>query len=202
MKYILYVLVAVMLAIGVSADAIVTPTSVDLKSNANGCYDVEAWINGWGIPGAQGGYYGGKPYNDFCLVWEPGCAAQDNSAAVSLHFSGGEEKIVINHLDGQSNLDSFDVLLDGNNVGHYSDSLNPAETWVVSEFPVSGITGTHTVALVATDAAWPQCTPWGQIAVDYINVEPNNTVPEFGIIAGGLALVGLVAGVVVLRKRQ
>ena len=30
----------------------------------------------------------------------------------------------------------------------------------------------------------------------------DNTVPEFGIIAGVVALVGLVAGVVVLRKKQ
>ena len=203
MKYAIYILMAMLFVVGVSAETTVDPTHIDLKADGNGCYNTAgAWMTGWGVPAAQGGYYGGEPYQNFCLVWEPGCTAQANSAAVTLQFNGGSEKIVIRHLDGQSNLDSFDVLVNGVLVGHYTDSLNPTETWVVSEFPVSGLTGSNTVALVATDAAWPSCDPWGQIAVDYINVEADNNVPEFGIIAGGIALIGAIAGIAIIRKKN
>ena len=203
MKYAIYILMVMLLAVGVSAGtSIEHPRSIDLQSNGNHCYDYYGVDNGFGIPATLGGYYGGEPYENFCLVWEPGCAAQARSAFVYLTFDGGAEKIVIRHLDGQSNLDSFDVKVNGNKIGHYTDSLDSTEKWVVSEFPVNGIIGDdQQVELVATDAAWSSCDLWGQIAVDYINVEPNNTVPEFGLIAGLVALVGLVAGVVILRKR-
>jgi hypothetical protein len=204
MKYIIYCIIAIVLVIGVSAlDQLPNhPTSFDLKAGDNGCYvDGSYWMTGWGVPGAQGGYYGGLPYADFCLVWEPGCAAGTESAAVDLQFNGGSEKIIIRQLDGQSELDSFDVLVNGVIVGHYADSLVPTEDWVVSEFPVSDITGNQAVALVATDSAWPSCDPWGQIAVDYINVEPDTSVPEFGVIGGVAALIGALSVVFLMRKK-
>ncbi len=190
-----------LLFVGVSAGEILDhPTSFDLKANSGGCYnDGSYWMTGWGVGAA--GSYGGEPFENFCMVWESPCAAQTESAAVDLQFSGGSEKIVIRHLDGASNLDSFDVLVNGVLVGHYTDSLVSTESWVVSEFPVSGITGNWAVALVATDAAWPLCDPYGQIAVDYINVEPDNEIPEFGLIAGGVAMIGALGVFLFMRKR-
>jgi len=128
----------------------------------------------WGVPAIAGGTYGGKLYSDFCLVWEPTCAAQTESASVNLAFTGGDdEEITISHLDGMSNLDSFDVLVDNAPIvgGHYTDSLNPSEDWVVTSFPVKVAAGIHTVTLKATDTAWNQCDSYGQIAIDYINVD-------------------------------
>jgi hypothetical protein len=122
----------------------------------------------WGIPAVAGGVYGGKPYSEFCLVWEPTCTAETKSASVNLAFAGGEESITISHLDGMSNLDSFDLLVDDVVIGHYSDSLNPSESWVVTPFAVNVAAGIHTVKLTATNDAWAGCDSWGQLAVDYI----------------------------------
>lgn len=204
MKYVLFgILVAVLMATSIMATPVAPnhPRSFDLKADGNGCYvDGGYWMTGWGVPGAAGGFYGGESYSNFCLVWEPSCAQTTESASVDLQFNGGSEKIVIRHLDGQSNLDSFDVKVSGVTVGHYTDSLQPTEDWVVTEFPVNGYVGNYPVALVATDSAWPSCTPWGQIAVDYINVETIE-IPEFGTIAALVALMGSVVGLVVLRKK-
>jgi hypothetical protein len=48
---------------------------------------------------------------------------------------------------------------------------------------------------------------WNTVGTQFLNFkigtcEDPNTVPEFGLIAGAIALAGLVAGVVVLRKRD
>jgi hypothetical protein len=141
------------------------PKSVDFKGG-------ETCTAGWGVPAITGGAYGGKPYSEFCLVWEPTCAADTKSASIKLAFAGvAGEAITVNHLDGMSNLDSFDVLVDDALVGHYADSLNSSENWVITSFPVNVGAGIHTVTLKATDSAWSQCDSWGQIAVDYINVD-------------------------------
>lgn len=178
-------------------------TAASTEVNFNGVCTDNALMNGWGVPAINGGSYGGASYNEFCLVWEPACAVNTETASVNLAFGGGDEVITIDHLDGMSNRDSFDVLVDNVVVGHYPDSLNPTETWGTTNFPVNVALGVHTVTLAVTDAAWADCASWGQLAIKSIAVAPiGPTVPEFGLIAGGLALVGLIAGVVVLRKRN
>jgi hypothetical protein len=160
--------------------------------------------NGWGVPAILGGVYGGASYDQFCLVWEPTCAVDTEIASVDMAFAGGNELITINHLDGMSDRDSFDVYVDKELVGHYPDSLNPQEDWVTTNFPANVAAGVHTVTLKVTDAAWNQCDNWGQLAIKSIIIVPDEdpSVPEFGLIAGVVAIAGLVAGVVVLRKRD
>ena len=178
------------------------PTDVKFHGNTNGCYvDPEnTLITGWGIPAISGGVYGGESYDNFCLVWEPTCADDTNTASVVMAFAGGNEVITIKHLDGMSNLDSFDVLVDDSVVGHYSDSLNPSEDWVITNFPVNVVAGIHTVTLKVTDAAWNGCNDWGQIAVDSMAVGPGNDVPEFGVIAALVAIIGAL-GIVIYRRK-
>jgi len=163
-----------------------------------------AMKDGWGVPAILGGAYGGVAYENFCLVWEPTCAADTEMASVDMAFAGGNEVITILHLDGMSDLDSFDVLIDDVVVGSYDDSLNPSEDWITTDFLVNVDAGVHTVTLEVTDEAWASCNDWGQLAVQSIVIGPNEdpAVPEFGLIAGMVALIGLVAGVAVLRKRD
>jgi hypothetical protein len=135
----------------------------------------------WGVPAVAGGVYGGKPYSDFCLVWEPTCADGTKSAFLNMEFAGGpNEVLIIKHLDGMSNLDSFNVQVDGNSVGSYSDVKDSTENWVTTSFPVNVPAGIHTVTLQATDPAWDQCDSWGQIAVDYIKVDECGGGISFG----------------------
>jgi len=141
------------------------PTDVDFKIG-------DTCPATWGVPAIPGGTYGGKPYTDFCLVWEPTCAAGTESASVNMEFSGvPNELITIEHLDGMSDKDSFDVLVDNVKAGHYTDSGLSIEDWVTTSFPVTVTPGIHTVTLKATDSAWSSCNDWGQIAIDSIKVE-------------------------------
>jgi len=166
------------------------------------CSD-NALISGWGVPAIAGGVYGGADYTEFCLVWEPACADTTEMASVQLAFNGGDEVIIVEHLDGMINRDSFDVYVDTTLVGHYPDSGVSSEDWETTNFPVNVAPGVHTVTLEVTDDAWADCASWGQLAIKSITVEPMEpVVPEFGLIAGGLAVIGLIAGAVVLRKRD
>jgi hypothetical protein len=151
-------------------------------------------ITGWGIPAIAGGVYGGEPYNKFCLVWEPTCADNTNSASAKLAFGAGDKAITIRHLDGLSNYDSFDVLVDNAVVGHYKDVQDSTEKWVTTNFPVTVTPGVHTVTIKVTDSAWASCDSWGQLAISNIGA-----IPEFGVIAGVVALVGAL-GIFLYRR--
>ncbi|MFH1071865.1 MAG: hypothetical protein V1743_00370 [Nanoarchaeota archaeon] len=205
MKCPIYIVMVMLLVVGVSAGDVFPDftSTYDLKADGNGCYvDGGYWMNGWGVPNASGGPYGGESYQNFCLAWEPGCTGPTRNGAVELHFNGGSEKIVVRHLDGQYNVDNFDVLVNGELVGQYADAGDSVETWEVSEFPVSGITGNQAVVIRATGEAGPSCEPWGQVAVDYINVEPDIVVPEFGIIGGVVVVIGAIGALTVLRRKH
>ena len=195
-------LFAICIVCAIAVTAVVAPSGVNLHEDTGVCViDSAASPAGWGVPAIAGGTYGEKPYSDFCLVWEPTCAAGNELASVQLNFLGGDENILISHLDGLSNYDSFDVILDGTVVGHYTDVQDSKEIWLTTAFPVTIDAGVHTVALKVTDQAWSGCDSWGQLAIESINVETTN-VPEFGLIAGGTALIGAIAGIAIIRKRN
>jgi len=187
--------------------------TVDLKGGDTCTSDPETYIEGWGVPAAQGGYYGGQPYDDFCLVLEPSsCNADDEGtpeeATVALLLPPPPQTITIRHLDGISNRDSFDVYeytLDNPTnkyIGSYHDSQDDEEEWVTTSFDVELSEGVHYIVIKLTDEPWDGCSTWGQLAVDYITVESenDNAIPEFGVIGVGLLLIG--AGLFILKKKH
>ena len=47
--------------------------------------------------------------------------------------------------------------------------------------------------------------PWYTVILyhDYVNsTQCGYTVPEFGVVAGGIALIGAIAGIAIIRKRK
>lgn len=172
---------------------------VDLSSSDNGCYSENgAVISDWGV--ATTGYYGGFDKSEFCLVWDLACE-DNNYATAELNFPTGTDVLEIRHLDGMSDLDSFEVYIDNVLVGTYLDSQDGTENWLTSTFDVSVTPGLHDVKIKITGEAWEACDLYGQLAIDYIKVTPQSSdVPEFGIIGAGIVLLG--AGLFVFKKRN
>lgn len=79
-------------------------------------------------------------------------------------------KIVIRHLDGLSNRDSFDVFANGNLVGHYSDVHDSEEVWVSTEFLLPNLTGSINIEIKLTDKIWSECETWGQLAINWVEI--------------------------------
>jgi hypothetical protein len=100
--------------------------------------------------------------------------------------------------------------------GYFGSYTDPVWSTFVTGTGLSGLPYTnHTVLTfsVQTGTAWAdgftgqidglriELTDGSVATVNFENDE-SNEVPEFGLIAGAIALAGLVAGVVVLRKRD
>jgi len=156
---------------------------------------------GWGSC-TQGGGYGGwdQDPNTCHVAWDVGCNVADRDATFSVGGAGMTTTVIhILHLDGASD-DGFQVL-DGSNVlCTYVDSTS-SETWMTLTCDVN-LDGVKTLTLHTTGAAGPYCVGYGQVAVSSITYDATTTsIPEFGLIAGVVALVGLVAGVVILRRK-
>jgi len=62
------------------------------------------------------------------------------------------------------------VFVDGISMGTYADS-GSAETWNTTDFNVSGWTGSKTVKIVPTAAAWGSCSQWGQVALNWAELK-------------------------------
>jgi hypothetical protein len=203
MKYLIYVLMAMFLVIGVSAGG-GPPSEADFFAVRSTCYS-GAVTNGWDAA-VNDGNYGGLPESEFCLVrGTQDCGMSPPVVATAtLYFPGGPANVVVRHLDGMSNLDNFDVMVGTTVIGSYVDKHDSTEVWETTNFPITIAPGSYLVTIISTDAAWEGCPTWGQLAIDYINVEPDedNDVPEFGLIAGAIALIGVVAGAFILRKRN
>jgi hypothetical protein len=155
---------------------------------------------GWDVA-INDGNYGGLPEAEFCLVrGTEECTEEDIAeAGVVLYFEFDNLPVIIKHLDGISMLDAFDVYVDEVKIGTYSDdALDSKEEWFETSFPTTVEAGIHTVKIVSTDEPWAQCSSWGQLAVDWIEVGENQ-VPEFGTIALIAAALG---GLTILAVRR
>jgi len=159
------------------------------------------FTSGWASCTPGGGYGGWNQDPNTCHVaWAPPCTGTHGDATFTVGTTGmTTTKIIINHLDGASN-DSFQVL-DGSKVlCSYADSTS-TETWMDLTCNVN-FQDVKTLTLQTTGLPGPYCEGYGQVAVSTItfDAEPN-TIPEFGIMAGAVALVGAL-GIIVYRRKS
>ena len=184
-----------------SVSTVFAATSNDFDGD---CSDIDTVQDDWWGPPTTGNY-GGRDLDEMCVVWEPDRCDQDyEQAHVWLDFDCGCNKVCMNLLDGQSDLDSFDVYVDDTYYDHYSDDNDGAEAWKDNYcFKASSFSaGTHKITIKSTENSWPSCDTYGQIAIDQIWTEtcPQSEIPEFGVLAS----VGIlaVAGVFIYMKRR
>jgi len=136
-------------------------------------------IDGWSeanLPGNYGGCGDGScTYRQ--ILGEPGCGQcteQERDATVIMHAGSNViSKLKVKHLDGISLLDSFDVYINEQLVGHFEDETNQhAEVWIESEFDLTSyeFSGDLTVRFHATDDIWPGCLTYGQVSIDWVEL--------------------------------
>lgn len=137
------------------------PTSEGSHTEFNSWGPVEPVTN----PGSWGGVET-EPYSGgTCrVIW----ALDDDVplAEVSMTFSGAEEVVSFQHLDGPAD-DSFDVYIEGDLVWSYVDSGDSGEFWHVNGFPHTPAGGAAelSVAFVATGEKWTSFDTFGQVAI-------------------------------------
>ncbi|MFC1710506.1 hypothetical protein ACFL0F_02515, partial [Patescibacteria group bacterium] len=127
---------------------------------------------GWGDDPGSGNYGGRDGEQTFSLVvGSDECDENGKSAGFTFDVGGNyADKLTIRHLDGLSNLDSFDVFVNGSFWAHYTDSQDSDEVWKTSEFPLPNLSGVISVEIVLTDEIWPSCSTWGQLAINWVRI--------------------------------
>ena len=106
------------------------------------------------------------------MVGKNECNKGGKSASFTLNVGTNyANKITIRHLDGLSNLDSFDVFANGNLVGHYTDAQDSAEVWVTTEFPLPNLTGLINIEIKLKNNIWSGCETWGQLAINWVEIK-------------------------------
>lgn len=131
-------------------------------------------LEGWSTENIAGNY--GDCYADpTCfyrqLIEETECDEDSRSASFTLE--AGENyatSLEIRHLDGMSNLDSFDIYINDIFLAHYTDEYISSEDWHIHNYPLDNLTGTLNIKLVATDEIWGSCSPYGQVAIDWVEI--------------------------------
>jgi hypothetical protein len=164
--------------------------------------------SGW-APCNPAGNYGGSA--SICFVaWDPvnnTCPEANRDATFTVGAAGVKtDMITIDHLDGiAETMDSFQVLdAAGALVCQYIDAApGTEEDWMILncpiEVPFEGVQ-TFTVHPLA-QSPWSACGTYGQVAVRSINFHlEDNNVPEFGVIAAAVAMIGAIAGIILFRR--
>jgi len=147
-------------------------------------------ISGWGPvrPGTLGGGYGGV--DDCRVMWEernmdgsaydPGTDIETlRCATVTYTYDECVTPTCLEYsnLDGQAvNEDGHDVFVDGVHVFTYLDVGGPAgEIWYTQYIDLTGCNlpccNTHVVEFCATGAAWGSFAGYGQVAIDWVELE-------------------------------
>lgn len=196
------------LATAVSATA--PSFSVDLHGDDVDCYadgyEFAGGLTGWGVPAMAGGYYGGQDYETFCLLIEPGdCTMGASTASVDVTATHTTNIVTIRYLDGISGADSFDAYVDGEFIGTVEAVDTGSEDWKEETFALPRtyeIGETLTIELEALGPVWDGCANWGQVAIDHIDFCFDPEIPEFSTTAALVAMVGGLAGLVLLRRKH
>lgn len=136
--------------------------------------------SGWGT--AWTGYYGGKSYSKFRLVWAPGASDTPDLAGrwadckMPGLFNQTAKKIRLSILSGQAN-DDVCVFVDvaaGTLLVGCKTLGGGGETWVTKDFdiPVGAVAKGQDikVTVMATGNAWSGFGTYGQVAVESIEV--------------------------------
>ncbi|MHA1482665.1 MAG: DUF7507 domain-containing protein [Candidatus Heimdallarchaeaceae archaeon] len=183
-----FILVSLVVVITLNADfslaasPICTPSSITMLDKIDiGDLTSEALhlpMIGWStenIPGGYGGCNGGIGCTYRQVLGEgTNCTSTQRDATVVLHAgSDVVDNLEIEHLDGISLLDSFEVYVGTTSVGTFNDSATTSgEVWKTKIIDVSSynFTGDLTVRLHATDTIWPSCNTYGQVSIDWIKI--------------------------------
>ncbi len=134
-------------------------------------HEAEDW---WGDPGV--GNYGDRDGGDDIAIVRDGgaegeCSQETGEATFVLDAGAGASSLVLRHLDGLSNLDSFDVYVNGEKIGRYLDSQDSAEKWITTHFSLpEGTSGQLEVKIVNIDDSWSDCETYGQLAFNWAKV--------------------------------
>jgi hypothetical protein len=194
MKYPIYVLLALALIASASA-SVVDPV---FTSGWAGCeYNA---LNA----GGYGGISPGACWVAWDGVYQP-CTEGNRDATFTVGTDGmTTTEISINHLDGTAETaDSFAVMDGNDELCRFDDITSGTEIWrtLTCDVEIDGVK-TLTLHPLAT-GPWSSCDTYGQVAIHSITfeAEEDNDVPEFGLIAGSIALIGVVAGAFFLRKK-
>jgi len=129
------------------------------------------------------GNYGGKDDKTYRQIVETtSCNDSGREATLALHAGTGQVNLLrLRALDGMSNLDSFDVYVNDVLIGHYTDVNDSTELWHTYTLPLNNLTGDLTIKLRATDAIWPSCTTYGQVAISWVEVAGYSCQPGAAI---------------------
>jgi hypothetical protein len=175
--------------------------------------NVNPFTSGWGTcePNAvaAGGYGNVKTMGDgTCMTAWDGlgdengrCYESNRNATFTVGAVGmTTTSITISHLDGTTD-DTF-VVLDESNpnwVCEYTTLTHDGQ-WHDLTCNLNFV-GEKTLTLKPTvEQSWTLCGTYGQVAIHSITYEATSTVPEFGVIAAAIAMVGAVAGIVLFRR--
>ena len=142
-------------------------------------------ISGWSTANLPGDYGERDDGTYRQIIEESSCTQESREAKFTLYSGSRNANLLrIRALDGQSNLDSFDVLVNGNLVGSYSDINDSVEAWHDLEIPLNNLSGRLEVILRATDPIWGSCPQFGQVAVSWAEIEGFYCAPDETNIPG------------------
>jgi len=189
MKRILLSLLLVGLVASLSSAAPTLNITVDVGNPAS---EAQVTTGGWGPiePITSGGSWGGIAPGVCRVVWEAG-----GTPSATVVFPYRFDHLVITHLDGMADDDSFTVTVDGSVWGTFNGN-NPVqtETWLTTCY--AGVVPGTALTITATGAAWASQGIYGQVAVDSISA---HMIPAPGAIILGSLGIGLVGW---LRRRR
>jgi len=163
---------------------------------------------GYLCSGGYGGYDGGSANFRGLMGAPTGCGQGYEWATFTMHAgSGTADSITIRHLDGSQG-DSFNLYIVQNSgdvfVGQYLADGTPSEDWKTTTFNLpTPMTGDIKFKLVAIDPETDWCAlGWGQVMINWIELDgtAGSSIPEFGVIAAAVAMIGAVAGIVLFRR--
>ncbi len=127
-------------------------------------------MQGWGPPepSTSGGNWGGIAPGDCRVIWEKGKGDLYRSAYIRMKVPKGmtANSLKLRVLDGQAD-DSYAVFVN-NQLVHWA-TLAPGggETWGTHTIPLSGLSGTLHIVILATGPAWSSHGTYGQVAFDW-----------------------------------
>ena len=143
--------------------------------------ETSIYAAGWDTTPTAGGW-GGKPTNQFAVVWEPGqvdfptLAGRMATCIIPGATGKTPKKVEMLVLEGLAN-DSYCVfaaVAAGDLLIGCKSETSVTEVWNVHTYdlPANAFASGQDVkiTLMATGNAWPSFTTWGQLAVDYIKV--------------------------------
>ncbi|MBU1975800.1 MAG: hypothetical protein KKG59_05335 [Nanoarchaeota archaeon] len=164
----------------------------------------------WGVAPEGSTGYGDEGRDHFCMIVGPGDCSDVDTWSMVFTADGPVNKIRVRHLDGQVD-DTFSMAMTDAaggpvEIGMVNAPAGGGEIWRVSEWmnlPFTIPDGeTRTLYFTAEAPIEPWCETWGQIAIDYVEFDYEEEVPEFGLLAITIAMIGALGGLFMLRKRR